>query len=112
MWPDTGSLYFTDPEPPLYTGAYQGWTQYCNGPDGMYGQCSVGTGNLCTFPNATQANFTQSNYESCMRVNNITACQVEETTVTALRPLFERYAPGYILERLSSTTIWLKQYCL
>ena len=97
MWPDTGSLYAQDPLPPTYTGAYQGWTQYCTGVDGDFGQCGVGTGNLCTWPNATQANFSQSNYESCMRANNVTACQVDESTVTALRPLFERYAPGSVL---------------
>jgi ribonuclease I len=96
MWPDTGSLYASDPLAPTYQGAYQGWTQYCDGPDGNFGQCSVGTGNLCSWPNATQANFTQSNYESCMRATNVTACQVSEDTVTALLPLFQRYAPGYL----------------
>ena len=84
MWPDTGSLYTTDPQPPLYKGAYQGWTQYCNGPSGNFGQCSVGTGTLCTWPNATSPFFTQSSYESCMRANNVTACQVRFESLCAL----------------------------
>ena len=67
--------------------------QYCDGPAGNFYQCSV-NGGLCSWPNATDPYFSQSMYESCMRATNVTQCQVEEDTVTALRPLFERYAPG------------------
>lgn len=62
----------------------QGWNQYCTatGPGkNDYSKCHV-NGGLCPWANATFANFTQTSYEQCMRAQNVTQCQVEESTVT------------------------------
>jgi ribonuclease I len=98
MWPDYGSLYTTEPSPPAFNGSYQGWNQYCTatGPGkNDYSKCHV-NGGLCPWANATFANFTQTSYEQCMRAQNVTQCQVEESTVTALKSDMARYAPGYL----------------
>ncbi|GAQ83825.1 hypothetical protein KFL_001630220 [Klebsormidium nitens] len=98
LWTDYGSLYTTEPAAPAYNGSYQGWNQYCSatGPGRIdYSRCHV-NGGLCPWANATAANFTQSNYEQCMRANGVTQCQVEEATVSALQADMARYAPGFL----------------
>ncbi|KAK9823362.1 hypothetical protein WJX72_002208 [[Myrmecia] bisecta] len=86
-----------EPQPPKYAGVYQGWSQYCySAPDGYdYSKCHV-TGGLCPWANATAANFTQSQYEVCMRAEGIKQCQVPSSVPAALRSDFARYAPGYL----------------
>lgn len=67
----------------------QGWNQYCSatGPGkNDYSKCHV-NGGLCPWANATLANFTQTAYEQCMRANNVTQCQVEESVVTVSHSL-------------------------
>ena len=63
--------------------------QYCNGSSGNYFQCSV-NGGLCPWSNATEPAFSQSEYETCMRANNVTQCLVGQDTMDALGPLFRR----------------------
>ena len=38
----------------------------------------------------------QSDYETCVRANNITQCQVNQETINMLTPMFAKYAPGYL----------------
>jgi ribonuclease I len=82
LWPDYGS-----------DGLYQGFPQFCNKP-GAYNtsQCSI-DGNFCPTKNA---NTTQTEYENCIRANNVTQCQVGQDTISLLTPMFARYAPGYL----------------
>lgn len=95
LWPDYGSLYETEPQPPQYVGQYQGWPQFCDGPEGQFGECAV-TGGLCSWPNATGVNFTQSDYEDCMRIEGVEKCLVPDETLALLQPQFETHAPGYL----------------
>ncbi|KAK9838855.1 hypothetical protein WJX74_004599 [Apatococcus lobatus] len=94
LWPDFGSIYDTAPVGPSYSGSYQGWSQFCNGPDSMAYQCHV-NGNLCPWANATAASFTQDSYEACMVANNISQCIISTDVVAQLGDQFKRYAPGY-----------------
>lgn len=94
MWPDFGSIYDTAPMAPAYAGAYQGWPQFCDGPDSMAYQCHV-NGNLCPWANATAASFTQDSYEACIVANNISQCIISTDVVAKLGDQFKRYAPGY-----------------
>ena len=70
-------------------GSYQGWPQYCDGPEFKGYQCHA-NGGLCPFNNATSASFTQSNYDDCMVYANVTECQVDSDVFDALGPQFAR----------------------
>ena len=78
----------------MHPGAYQGWPQFCDGPDSMAYQCHV-NGNLCPWANATAASFTQDSYEACIVANNISQCIISTDVVAKLGDQFKRYAPGY-----------------
>ena len=63
-------------QPPAYKGAYQGYPQWCSGPELNATACWVG-GGLCTSnPNATLPSFTQTEYETCMREQQTEQCLV------------------------------------
>lgn len=73
-------------QPPAYKGAYQGYPQWCAGPELNATACWVGGGLCISNPNATLPSFTQTEYETCMREQQTEQCLVCPPACTSRDP--------------------------
>lgn len=78
------------PPPPLKFQR-QSWPQYCDGAS----RCAV-VGGACPWPDARGTNFTQHEYEECMRQQHVRGCTVRHRVLRELKHTLAWLAPGYL----------------